>query len=81
MKTGSFSSWTEAGDLGLTVLGRFTPTFDYANQTLYLDSVSDPYVAPRNRSGLAFTKNEPGAIEVVQVRPDSAAARITSRVR
>lgn len=76
MKTGSFSSWTEAGDLGLTVLGRFTPTFDYANQTLYLDPVSDPYVAPRNRSGLAFTKNEPGAIEVVQVRPNSAASAL-----
>jgi hypothetical protein len=74
MKTGSFSSWTEAGDLGLTVLSRFTPTFDYAKQMLYLDPVRHPFVIPRNRSGMAFTKNEPGAIDVVAVRPQSAAA-------
>jgi len=75
MKSGSFSSWTEAGDLGLTVLSRFTPTFDYANQTLYLDAVAHPYIVPPNRSGMGFTKNEPGAIEVVSVRPNSAAAQ------
>ncbi len=36
MKSGAFSSFTEAGDLGYDVLSRFIPTFDYANQTLYL---------------------------------------------
>ncbi len=74
MKTGSFSSWTEAGDLGLTVLSRFTPTFDYANETLYLDPAARPYIMPPNRSGLAFTKSVPDAIDVVAVRPNSAAA-------
>jgi hypothetical protein len=72
MKTGSFSSWTEAGDLGITVLSRFAPTFDYATQTLYLDPFVRPMPAVHNRSGLAFTKNGPDAVDVVAVRPNSA---------
>jgi PDZ domain/Aspartyl protease len=76
MKSGSFSSWTEAGDLGLTVLSRFTPTFDYANQTLYLDPAARPLVLPPNRSGLTFEKNRPGAIDVLAVRPNSAASEL-----
>jgi hypothetical protein len=76
MKTGAFSSWTEAGDLGLSVLSRFTPTFDYANQTLYLEPLAHPPVIPRNRTGIGFTKNGPDAIEVVAVRPNSAAAAL-----
>jgi hypothetical protein len=74
MKTGSFASWTEAGDLGLTVLSHFTPTFDYANETMYLEPLAHPLVIPRNRSGLSFAKNEPKAIVVVAVRPNSAAS-------
>jgi hypothetical protein len=74
MKTGSFASWTEAGDLGLSVLSHFTPTFDYASETLYLEPLAHPLVMPPNRSGLSFAKNEPKTIEVVAVRPNSAAA-------
>jgi hypothetical protein len=73
MKTGSFASWTEAGDLGITVLSRYAPTFDYANQKLYLDSSVHPLPPVHNRSGLGYTKNQPDAIDVVQVRPNSAA--------
>jgi hypothetical protein len=76
MKTGAFSSWTEAGDLGLSVLSRFTPTFDYANQTLYLEPLAHPLIIPRNRSGIGFTKNGPDAIDVVAVRPNSAASAL-----
>ncbi len=76
MKSGSFSSWTEAGDLGLTVLSRFTPTFDYADQTLYLDPAAHPLVIPPNRSGLTFEKNRPSAIDVLAVRPNSAASEL-----
>lgn len=76
MKTGSFSSWTEAGDLGLSVLLRFTPTFDYAAERLYLDPVLHPYVIAPNRSGLGFTKKGPQAIDVVAVRPRSAGAAV-----
>jgi len=74
MKTGSFSSWTEAGDLGLTVLSRFAPTFDYADGTLYLESVAHPLVIPKNRSGLGFTKNRASAFDVDAVHPNSAAS-------
>ncbi|HTW82962.1 MAG TPA: pepsin/retropepsin-like aspartic protease family protein [Candidatus Sulfotelmatobacter sp.] len=42
MKSGALSSWTEAGNLGVFVLSYFTPTFDYANGTLYLDPGSAP---------------------------------------
>jgi C-terminal processing protease CtpA/Prc len=58
------------------VLSRFTPTFDYANQTLYLEPLAHPPVIPRNRTGIGFTKNGPDAIEVVAVRPNSAAAAL-----
>jgi hypothetical protein len=76
MKSGAFSSWTEAGDLGLSVLSRFTPTFDYADQTLYLEALAHPLVIPRNRSGIGFAKNGPDAIDVVAVRPNSAASAL-----
>ena len=76
MKTGAFSSWTEAGDLGLSVLSRFIPTFDYANQTLYLEPLAHPLVIARNRSGIGFTKNGPDVIDVVAVRPNSAASAL-----
>lgn len=74
MKSGSFASWTEAGDLGLSVLSRFTSTFDYADETLHLEPLAHPLVILRNRSGLGFTKNDPKAIAVVVVRPNSAAS-------
>lgn len=74
MKTGSFSSWTEAGDLGLTVLSRFTPVFDYAAQMLYLEPVAHPLVLPPNRSGLQFRKSDAKAITVTGVKAHSAGA-------
>jgi C-terminal processing protease CtpA/Prc len=58
------------------VLSRFTPTFDYANQTLYLEPLAHPLIIPRNRSGIGFTKNGPDAIDVVAVRPNSAASAL-----
>jgi hypothetical protein len=76
MTTGSFSSWTEAGDLGTSVLSRFTPTFDYANQMLYLGRAAHPLVIAPNRSGLGFTKSQRNAIDVVGVRPNSAASAL-----
>jgi|HubBroStandDraft_1064217.scaffolds.fasta_scaffold17587_3 hypothetical protein len=42
MKSGSLSSWTEAGNLGVRILWHFTPTFDYANSRLYLDPLPGP---------------------------------------
>ncbi len=58
------------------MLSRFTPTFDYADQTLYLEALAHPLVIPRNRSGIGFAKNGPDAIDVVAVRPNSAASAL-----
>jgi hypothetical protein len=74
MKTGAFSAWTQAGNMGFTILSRFIPTFDYARQMLYLAPAQRATPIPPNRSGLAFEKNEPGAFDVVLVKPGSAGA-------
>jgi hypothetical protein len=36
MKSGSFSSWTEAGDIGYEQISSFNATFDFENGKLYL---------------------------------------------
>ncbi len=74
MASGSFASSTQAGNFGLIVLSRFLPTFDYGSQTLYLDPKLRATRMPRNRSGIGFQKNAPGAFDVFQVVPGSAAA-------
>ncbi|HTA53981.1 MAG TPA: PDZ domain-containing protein, partial [Candidatus Acidoferrales bacterium] len=74
MKTGAFSAWTQAGNVGFSILSRFVPTFDYARQILYLAPARRATPIPPNRSGLAFAKNEPGAFDVILVKPGSAAA-------
>jgi hypothetical protein len=74
MASGSFASSTQAGNFGLIVLSRFLPTFDYGSQTLYLDPERRATPMLRNRSGIGFQKNTPGAFDVVQVIPGSAAA-------
>ncbi len=74
MKAGSFSSWTEAGNIGYAVLSRFIPTYDYAHETLYLDPNPHAQSLAKNRSGLGFSKDEPNAITVTSVQPGSAAA-------
>jgi membrane-associated protease RseP (regulator of RpoE activity) len=74
MTSGSFSSWTEAGNLGFSILSHFIPTFDYATQTIYLDQSSNPPPLLPNLSGLGVEKNGPDAFDVVSVRPGSAGA-------
>jgi hypothetical protein len=74
MKSGAFAAWTQAGNMGLTILSRFIPTFDYARQTIYLDPEHRPTPIPKNRSGISFEKNEPGAFDVLIVKPNSSAA-------
>jgi PDZ domain/Aspartyl protease len=73
MKTGAFSAWTQAGNIGFTILSRFIPTFDYARQILYLAPEHRATPIPPNRSGLGFEKNEPAAFDVILVKPRSAA--------
>jgi hypothetical protein len=74
MKSGAFAAWTQAGNMGLSVLSQFIPTFDYASQTLYLDRANRPTRFGKNRTGIAFEKNGPDAFDVLLVRPNSVGA-------
>jgi hypothetical protein len=76
MKAGSFAAWTQAGNLGFSILSRFIPTFDYANERLYLDPQRHATPFWENRSGISFEKNEPSALDIIAVRPDSPAANL-----
>lgn len=74
MKSGAFSSWTEAGNFGYEILSRFVPTFDYARGTLYLDDSPFATGPPRNRAGFAADKDDPDGFSVLRVNPGSPAA-------
>ena len=76
MKAGSFAAWTQAGNLGFSILSRFIPTFDYANERLYLDPQRRATPFWENRSGISAEKNGPSAFDIIAVRPDSAAANL-----
>lgn len=76
MKAGSFAAWTQAGNLGFAVLSHFIPTFDYANERLYLDSQRRATPFWENRSGISFEKNGPSAFDIIAVQPDGAAAKL-----
>lgn len=74
MTSGSFSSWTEAGNFGYEILSRFVPTFDYSRETLYLDDSPSATGPPRNRAGFVADKDVPDAFVVLRVKPGSPAA-------
>jgi hypothetical protein len=74
MTSGSFSAHTEAGNLGFSILSRFVPTFDYLDETLYLDPELRATPFGVNRSGLHFEKNAPEGYDVSLVDPGSPAA-------
>jgi hypothetical protein len=74
MKSGSFSSWTEAGNFGYEILSRFIPTFNYSEGMLYLERSPLAHGPPHNRAGLAAYKNQPDAFDVVRVAPNGPAA-------
>ncbi|MGB8624531.1 MAG: PDZ domain-containing protein, partial [Candidatus Cybelea sp.] len=71
-----FAAWTQAGNLGFSILSRFIPTFDYANERLYVDPQRRATPFWENRSGISFEKNEPSAFDIIAVRPDSPAANL-----
>jgi hypothetical protein len=73
MKTGSFSSWTEAGNFGYEILSRVVPTFDYARGMLYIDSSPFAHAPPPNRAGFVADKDRPDFFMVERVRPGSPA--------
>jgi hypothetical protein len=75
MERGSFSSWTEAGNIGYEVFSRFTPTFDYAAETLYLDRCTHHCIPLRNTTGMSFSKDVATSFLVTSVSANTPAAR------
>jgi len=71
---GSFSSTTEAGNLGYQVLANFIPTFDFRRGLLYFDTAARGPMPARGRAGLALSKPTHERISVVAVLPDSPAS-------
>ncbi len=74
MSAGAFAAWTQAGNVGLSVLSRFVPTFDYADRIVFLEAAKREGPPFRNGAGIAIVKNEPGAFDVLMVRAGSPAA-------
>jgi hypothetical protein len=72
---GSFSSTTEAGNIGYFLLAHFIPTFDYARNAMYLAPASQLPPPVYNRVGLRLNKTTHDSIDVVGVTPDGPAAR------
>ncbi len=75
MQAGSFSSWTEGGNIGYRVLSRFTPTYDYAREKLYLEPSPNAPPLSENRSGIIVRKNRSDEFDITLVLPGSVGAR------
>jgi predicted aspartyl protease len=73
-QAGSFSSITEAANVGTEILAHFALDLDYARGTIWFER-QPGYVPPAfSRSGLRASKDEPAAFTVVLVTPGSPAA-------
>jgi len=73
-KAGSFSSITEAANVGTDVLAHFALDIDYSRRTIWFER-NPAYVPPAfNRSGLRAYKDDPTAFIAVLVTPGSPAA-------
>jgi len=70
---GSFSSLTEAGNIGTAVLSQFTPTFDYRDETIYFERENGAPIAPQSRAGFSYSQTADG-MTIGTVLPQSAAA-------
>jgi hypothetical protein len=75
MKSGSLAAWSQAGNLGLTILSRFVPTFDYNAQALYLDPEKRETTLPKSAAGMIFSKDAPSEFTVLVVKAGSPAAK------
>jgi hypothetical protein len=73
-QAGSFSSITEAANIGTEVLAHFALDIDYSRRTIWFER-NPAYVPPAfSRSGLRALKTEPAAFTVALVTPGSPAA-------
>ena len=71
---GTFSSRTEAGNVGYDVLSQFTPTFDYGNETLFLERRPNAPLPVYNRVGLGLGPASNGTLQIANVFGESPAA-------
>ena len=74
-KQGSFSSRTEAGNIGTDVLANFTLDFDYANNKIWFEYVPGFTPPPFSRSGMSLYQDDPKTLSIVNVLPDGPAAK------
>jgi hypothetical protein len=73
-KHGSFSSRTEAGNVGTDVLAQFTLDFDYAAKQVWFEPVPGWPSPPFDRSGVRAYKEGADAFKVVLVSDGTPAA-------
>lgn len=71
---GSFSSITEAANVGTDVLANFTLDLDYRRGTIWFDHHAGHLAPPFSRSGLRAYKEDASAFVVALVTPGSPAA-------
>ena len=71
---GSFSSITEAANVGTDVLANFALDFDYRHGTIWFDPRPGHVAPPFNRSGVRAYKEDATAFLVALVTPGSPAA-------
>ena len=76
---GSFSSTTEAGNIGTVILSQFTPTFDYRDRVIYFEREKDAPTKPQNRAGFGYSQSGNGVtVNVVVAKSSAAKAGIVS---
>jgi predicted aspartyl protease len=73
-RAGSFSSITEAANIGTDVLANFALDIDYSRRTIWFERQPGYTPPPFSRSGLRAYKEEPSAFTVALVTPGSPAA-------
>ena len=73
-KKGSFSSRTEAGNIGNTIFSNFTLCFDYARDVIWFEYVPGLPAEPFARAGFNFYKQEREFFVVSSVVPMTPAA-------
>jgi C-terminal processing protease CtpA/Prc len=74
-KQGSFSSRTEAGNIGTELLANFTVDFDYTHNRIWFDYVPGYTQPPFQRSGMSLYRGEPKRLSVANILPGGPAAK------
>ena len=74
-KQGSFSSRTEAGNIGTELLANFKLDFDYSHDRVWFEYVPGYTPPPFQRSGMSLYRDEPKKLLVANVLPGGPAAK------